>query len=123
MTAHGQKDSVLTFSQYPVDDDVSYKGGNDRMFKILKKNIKYPEQAIKDSIGGTVYVYFTIDTAGHSTDIKIIKGVREDIDKEAIRCVDLLNEWIPGRNNGKKVNSHHILPIKFSLTDKNKAKL
>lgn len=119
LTVVAQTDSVVTLAnKYRIDDNITYKGGEDRIRKILRKNLNYPQKAVKDSISGTVYLYFTIDTNGHSTDIQIMKGVREDLNNEAIRCVDLLDEWIIGRHNGKKIKLHHILPVKFSLTDK-----
>ncbi len=106
---------IIKTGKYPIDDNISYKGGKKRLWKIIRKNAKYPEQDVKDSIRGTVYLYFTIDTNGHSKDIIVIKSVRDDLDKEAIRCVSLLNEWIPGKTNGKKVVLHNILPIKFDF--------
>lgn len=116
--AFAQNDSVgIPYGKYPIDDNITYKGGEHKLLKCLKKNLCYPQLAQKDSVGGTVYVYFTIDTNGHSNDIVVIKGVREDLDNEAIRCVDLLDEWNVGKQNGRKVKSHHNIPIKFSLTD------
>lgn len=118
LTAIAQTDSLVTISnKYLIDDIVTYKGGEERLKKILLKNLKYPNQAVKDSISGTVIVYFTIDTNGHSTDIIVIKGIREDIDNEAIRCVGLLDDWNVGRQNGRKIKLHHIIPIKFSLSN------
>lgn len=116
-TVIAQADSIVTLSgKYPIDDDITYKGGEDRLKKILQKNLKYPQQAVKDGISGTVYIYFTIDTNGHSKDIIVLKGIREDIDREAIRCVDLLDNWNIGKQNGRKIELHHIIPVKFSLT-------
>lgn len=95
---------------------ISYRGGEKRLNKEIAKNLTYPPQAVKDSISGTVYLSFIIDTKGHSTEIRVIKGIREDLDKEAVRCVDLLDDWIVGRNNGKKVKMSHTIPITFSLS-------
>lgn len=118
MTSFTQTDSVVKLeSNFPIDDDITYKGGESRLYKIIKQNLTYPQQAILDSIEGTVIVYFAIDTIGRSTEIKIVKGIREDIDKEAIRCVDLLDEWTVGKQNSEKISLHHMLPIKFSLKD------
>ena len=112
-----EKENVIDLGDnYKLSDDVAYKGGDKKMWRILAKSAHYPESALKDSISGIVYVYFTIDTCGRSTDIKVIRGVREDLDVEAIRCVDLLDDWKVGRCNGQKVQLHHVLPIKFSLT-------
>lgn len=123
MTTFAQDSIPKLDSGLPIDDDISYKGGQTRLMKIIEENLTYPKQAILDSISGTVIVYFTIDTNGHSTEIKVLRGVRKDIDSEAIRCVDNLNEWNVGTQNGEKIVMHHMLPIKFSFTDiKNKSK-
>ena len=118
MTSFAQPNSIVKLeNNFPIDDDITYKGGESRLLKIIKENLNYPQQAILDSIGGTVIVYFTVDTYGRSTEIKLVKGVREDLDLEAIRCVDLLDEWNVGKQNGEKISMHHMLPIKFSLND------
>ncbi len=100
---------------FPVDENVSYKDGNDRINKIIGQNLKYPPKAIKDKVGGTVRLYFTIDTLGHPRYIQVLKSVRADIDSEAIRCVNLLNEWVPRNDNGRKACLHHTLSIKFEM--------
>ena len=113
--AQNHADSIRIFDR-TIGDDVNYKGGEKRLNKVLIKNLSYPKQALKDSVSGTVYLYFEIDTLGHSENIQVLKGVREDIDQEAIRCVDLLDDWIPGKQNGKKIKLSWILPIRFDCT-------
>jgi len=93
-----------------------FPGGDEKLFKIIKDSLKCPESALKDDIGGRLITQFTIDTLGNVKDIKIIKGVREDLDNEAIRLVGLLNGWTPATQNGKKVRVVFSLPLTFSCT-------
>jgi hypothetical protein len=59
---------------------------------------------------------------GNIMDIKIVKGIRDDIDKEAIRLIGLLNGWTPGTQNGKKVKVVFNLPLYFYPDNKFKRK-
>ena len=130
--AYGQREASESLNQFqvsaesdgtnrfPIGDDINYKGGDKRLWRIISKNLSYPAEALKDSVTGSVYVYFTIDTKGRSTDIKVVKGIRDDLDKEAVRVVEMLDEWIVATQNGRKVATKHMLPIKFSLIKLNK---
>ncbi len=87
--------------------------------KYLAANVKYPEQARKDGIHGTVYVSFVVEKDGRINDAKVLRGVRADLDKEALRVVKNMPKWKPGTQRGKPVNVVFNVPIKFVL-DKDK---
>jgi periplasmic protein TonB len=93
-----------------------YIGGSDQIGKIFNENLKYPEEALKDSISGIVYVSLWIETNGSISDIKIIKGLRQDLDNEAIRLVKLLNNWKPGKQNGKSIRLNILIPVNFKIS-------
>lgn len=97
-------------------------GGYDGMMKVLSDNIVYPPRALENNVGGRVVVKFTIDTTGFIKDLHVIKGVREDIDNEALRVVSLLKEWKPGMQNNKNVQVVYSLPICFWPNNKFKKK-
>lgn len=103
-----------------------FPGGFERLSKILEDNFRYPKSAIADGVGGVVITEFAIDTAGNLMNIRILKGVREDIDQEAMRLVGLLNGWTPGTQGGKKVKVWYQMPITFhpdkKLQKRNKKK-
>lgn len=82
----------------------------------LTENIKYPETAIKDKIEGKVFVEFWIDTAGFTHEHKIVKGVREDLDNEALRVAKLIKFDEPAKNRGKPISMFFTLPISFDLS-------
>ncbi len=83
--------------------------------KYLASNVKYPEQARKDGIHGTVYVSFVVAEDGGIKDAKVLRGVRADLDKEALRVVKGMPKWKPGTQRGKPVNVAFNVPIKFVL--------
>ncbi|MDD3630767.1 MAG: TonB family protein [Bacteroidales bacterium] len=56
------------------EEPAQYPGGDEALLKFLRKNIKYPKQAIKDQISGTVYVQFVVEKDGSITDVKVVNG-------------------------------------------------
>ncbi len=97
-----------------------YPGGRDAMYKFLAENIKYPQKAKEEGISGKVYVQFIVEKDGQPTNFKILRGVEESLDNEALRVLKIMPKWEPGKQRDKPVRVQYNLPIKFSL-DENKA--
>jgi len=95
-----------------------FRGGEAALMKYLQENVKYPPQAIKDSIQGRVVVQFLIDKSGCVGDVKVARSVSEELDAEAVRVVKTLPRFIPGRMYGKAVSTWYTLPVTFKLQDK-----
>ena len=85
-------------------------GGENGLMAFITDNLIYPPECPD----GKVYVSFTIDTTGKVRDAKVIRGMRDDADREVLRVVNKL-EFIPGQQNGKKVEVLYHLPVHFSL--------
>ena len=92
-----------------------YEGGQQAMMKFISKNCKYPKSASSMGIEGTVYVSFVINADGDVTDVKIVKGISADCDKEAVRVISKMSEWNPGMMNQMSVAVRMVLPIKFQI--------
>lgn len=92
-----------------------YPGGAAEMSKFFVANIKYPEAAREMGIQGKVYVEFVVSPEGDVTDIKIVRGLSADCDKEAIRVVKMMPKWRAGMQNGVAVPVKMTLPISFVL--------
>jgi TonB family protein len=101
-----------------ADTPAEFPGGSTALMKHLAAHIRYPEKAITDGVEGTVYVSFNILASGTVSKVMLKRGVRADIDAEAIRVVSELPNWKPATSNGKAVNSEMVLPIAFALTAK-----
>lgn len=80
----------------------------------LKSNIKYPDEAAKDGIGGKVIVGFVVTKKGKIKHVEIVQGVHPAIDTEAIRVVKAMSDWTPGRSEGKPIDIKMNLPINFN---------
>ena len=92
-----------------------YPGGQIAMLKYLMKNIKYPEQAMKKGIQGRVAVSFIVEKDGSISDVKPILSVHPLLNKEAVRVVESMPKWTPGKHNGKPVRVRFNLPVMFKL--------
>lgn len=80
--------------------------------------LKYPAEAIRDGIQGKVMVDFVIGKDGKVTDVRVVKGVSEELDAEALRIVSASPKWKPGRMNGNKVRTSLTIPVEFKLEKK-----
>ena len=93
-----------------------FPGGTVALMKHLRENIKYPDEARKDTIQGRAYVQFVVNTDGSICDVKVAKSAgNESLDKEAMRAVTSMPKWEPGTQGGEKVRVRFTLPITFRL--------
>ena len=99
-----------------VEQMPEFPGGEEALKIYIADNLKYPVIAIENGIYGQVYVQFVIDNEGNVTHVNINRGVDPSLDNEAMRIVNSMPKWIPGKQNGKIVNVIYNLPINFKLT-------
>ncbi len=100
-----------------VDVMPQFPGGQEKLIAYLSKKIKYPNKARREGMQGKVLIQFTIDREGSVRDIVIKKGIREDIDNEAIKIVARMPKWTPGYQNDKPIPVNYILPLNYTLKD------
>jgi TonB family protein len=98
-----------------VEVEPEFPGGMEALIKYLSENIKYPEQAKKDKIQGKVFVAFVVEKDGSVTDAKVLRGISGGCDEEALRVVNAMPKWEPGKQKGTPVRVSFNLPISFKL--------
>lgn len=98
-----------------VEQPPEFEGGLEAMYKFIYKNTKYPASARRMNIEGSVFVGFVVDADGKISETSIIKGISADCDKEALRVVQMMPKWRPGKQSGRPVRVKFVLPIKFKL--------
>jgi len=98
-----------------VDIMPEFKGGKEKLIKYLTANIKYPETATRDKIEGKVFVNFVVAADGKIIEEKVIKGVRDDLDNEALRVIRKMPRWKHGEQKGNAIRVSYTLPISFKL--------
>ena len=96
-----------------VEQMPEFNGGEKALMKFLKKNTRYPESAKNANIQGSVIISVVIEKDGSIGDIKIIRGLCESCDEEAIRVIKSMPTWIPGRHHGVNVAVIYTIPIRF----------
>ena len=85
------------------------------MNKYIAKYTKYPRLAREDGIQGKVYVDFIVNKKGKVTNVKIVRGIHPLLNKEAIRLINSLPDFLPGKQRGKPVRVKYTLPVIFRL--------
>jgi TonB family protein len=86
------------------------------MMKYLATNVKYPEEAFNKGIEGRVILTFIVEKDGSISNVKVAKSVNEVIDAEAVRVVENMPKWKPGKQNGKEVRVKYTIPVTFRLS-------
>jgi protein TonB len=89
--------------------------GEIELRKHIATSIKFPEIARENGIQGRVYVSFVVSTKGKVTNVKIARGIDPALDKEAIRVIENLPDFSPGKQRGKAVKVSYTVPINFKL--------
>lgn len=98
-----------------VEVDPAFPGGEAAMVQFIQKNVVYPELSREMGEQGTVYVQFVVNSDGSIQDVVVLKGVSDQLDKEAVRVVKKMPHWSPGEQAGKKVRVRYQIPIKFTI--------
>ena len=100
-----------------VEEMPQFPGGPQALFEFLGKTIKYPEDAEKAGIQGRVIITFVVETDGSISDARVVKSVSPSLDAEAIRVINAMPNWEPGKQNGEAIRVKYTVPITFRLGD------
>ena len=104
-----------------VEKMPEYPGGQQALFDYLKANVKYPEIARENGIQGRSLVQFVVNKDGSISDVQILRsGGDPSLDKEAVRVISAMPNWIPGKQGGKLIRVRYTVPVNFRLTGDNK---
>ena len=98
-----------------VEEMPEYPGGPQALFEFLSNNVQYPAAAQKAGIQGRVIATFVVGKDGSISQPTVVKSVDPALDAEAIRVINSMPKWTPGRQNGKVVNVKYTIPVNFQL--------
>lgn len=140
---NAQESAVLMHDQ--VDQMPEYPGGIPAVKKHIAENILYPEAARDSKVSAKIFVSFVVDENGKVTDAKVertdilekiensstgeivVVGYASDknteydpnavmaLENEAVRVIQSLGDWKPGKAGGKNVKVQYTFPIQFML--------
>ncbi|MCC8134313.1 MAG: energy transducer TonB [Tannerellaceae bacterium] len=98
-----------------VEEMPQFPGGDGELLKFISKSIKYPVIAQENGIQGRVVCSFVVNRDGSIVDAEVVRGVDPSLDKEALRVINTMPKWTPGKQRGKPVRVKYTVPITFRL--------
>jgi protein TonB len=103
--------------QVQPDEMPEFPGGSEAMMQFVSSNLKMPPST-KDSAFNwcKALITFTIDVDGsvkHPVLVRPCLGC-QDCDREAIRVIEMMPKWKPGKKDGKPIPVAQALPIFFT---------
>ena len=92
-------------------------GGYKAFQEYLKKDLEYPEQALKEGKEGNVKLSFTVAEDGSLQNIKVVRGISEECDAEAIRLLKEGPKWYPAVQKGRRTARTVEVSVPFRPED------
>lgn len=98
-----------------VDQMPEFPGGPSAMLQYLGQTIRYPKEAFMNNVQGRVIVNFVVEKDGTINDVKVVRSIDPQLDEEALRVVNSMPNWTPGKQNGELVAVKYTIPVTFKL--------
>ena len=98
-----------------VEQMPQFPGGARELMRFIKNNLRYPTMAVELNVQGKVLVNFIVSRTGKIENAKVIESVYPAIDAEALRVVNSMPDWQPGKQNGEAVDVSYVIPFEFKL--------
>jgi len=98
-----------------VELTAQFPGGEQKLQEYISQNLHYPTSAKDKSIHGKVVVRFVIFETGKVGKCEIVRSLDPECDKEALRLVQSMPNWIPEKQGEKNIAVYYTLPISFEL--------
>lgn len=98
-----------------VEQMPQFPGGPNALFEYLVKSVKYPVVAEENGIQGRVIVTFVVERDGSISDVRVSRSLNPSLDKEAVRVIQSMPKWNPGKQNGSTVRVKYTMPVTFRL--------
>ena len=98
-----------------VEEMPEFPGGSAKLMEYIQKNIKYPMMARESDIQGRVFVNFVVEPDGSISNVAVLRGIGGGCDEEAVRVVNSMPKWKPGKQRGSAVRVSYTVPIIFKL--------
>lgn len=105
-----EEEIFLVVESMPV-----FPGGEVKMMEFIAKNLKYPALARESGIQGRVFVYFVVEPDGSVSNARVARGIGGGCDEEAIRVINAMPKWSPGKQRNRPVRVSFTIPVRFVL--------
>lgn len=92
-----------------------FPGGDIALMNYIKQNLRYPALAGEMGIQGRVILSFIVERDGAISNIVVLRTPAEELSKEAIRVIQSMPKWKPGKIKGTPVRMKYVLPVTFRI--------
>lgn len=113
VNAYSQSDDSDNEVYSLVEEAAQFPGGQSEMLKFIQENRQYPEEAKSLNLHGRVIVSFIVERDGSLSNITVKRSLGSGCDEEAIRIIESMPKWKPGKQKGKEVRCSFMVPITF----------
>ena len=111
--SYDKKGKKYRYSQ--VEAFPEFAGGEAALIKFIGEHIIYPKQDKANNVQGKMLLRFAVATNGDIEDVRVLRSVSPDMDKEGLRVVSQLPKFTPGAHRGQAVRVYYNLPLVFKL--------
>ena len=118
MTYTPGKGTTTTDVYTVVEQMPQFPGGERALMQFIRANFRYPTSAAETGVQGKVLVNFIVSSTGKVESAKVINSVHPALDAEALRVVNSMPDWLPGKQHGEAVDVAYVLPVEFMLQTK-----
>lgn len=115
---NAEEEEIQEAAVFKVAEEMpEFPGGPEKLLEYLNENLRYPEMARENDIQGRVYVQFVVEPDGSISNVEVIRSIGGGCDEEAVRLVQNMPKFKPGKMNGYPVRVQYTVPVKFMLND------
>lgn len=111
--ARGGVSFIEVYEYDYVSEKPSFPGGDGKLMKFINETRQYPAKAYRKGVQGRVTCSFVVNADGTISHISVLRGVEPSLNKEAIRVLSKMPEWIPGKLNGQAVPTRVVWSVPF----------
>lgn len=112
-TSTGCESYIEVYEYDYVSDKPEFPGGTTKLVKFINDNREYPAEAYKKGIQGRVTCSFVVNIDGTVSHISVIRGVEQSLNREAVRIMSKMPEWVPGKHEGQIVPVRVVWSVPF----------
>ena len=98
-----------------AEEEPEFPGGMEALYKFIEDNMRYPQMAAENGIGGKVFVQFEVDTDGTVLNPRILRDIGAGCGQEALRIVSLMPKWKPGKRMNYETKQWEVVRVTFHL--------
>jgi TonB family protein len=98
-----------------VEQMPEFEGGEDSLKQYIARNTKYPPNVIENKVTGIVFVSFIVNEDGSISEAQVTKGINGGCNEEALKVINNMPKWKPGKQSGHKVRVYYEVPVVFSV--------